>query len=100
MRDTSDLADEEDDADSEWTSETAEEIGLIRWVLSGFLIVPVRIYQQMISPLLGPTCRFRPTCSEYFIQSVKKHGPLRGSWRGVCRIARCHPFHPGGDDPP
>ena len=63
------------------------------------LILPVRIYQQLVSPLLGPTCRFNPTCSEYFIQAVRKYGPLRGAWRGLCRIARCHPLHPGGDDP-
>ena len=73
--------------------------GLVRRLLSGMLIGPVRVYQQMISPLIGPQCRFQPTCSEYFIQAVRKYGPLRGAWRGVCRIARCHPFHPGGDDP-
>ncbi len=64
------------------------------------LIVGVRLYQGLISPWIGRHCRFTPTCSEYFIQSVKKHGALRGSWRGLCRICRCHPFHPGGDDPP
>jgi putative membrane protein insertion efficiency factor len=70
-----------------------------RWVFSGLLIAPVRVYQHLISPLLGPTCRFRPTCSEYFVQAVRKYGPLRGAWKGLCRIARCHPLHPGGDDP-
>ncbi|WP_206028688.1 membrane protein insertion efficiency factor YidD [Thalassoroseus pseudoceratinae] len=60
----------------------------------------VRGYQRFISPLLGPSCRFTPTCSEYFIQAVRKYGILRGTWRGVMRILRCHPFHPGGYDPP
>ncbi len=66
----------------------------------GLLIGLVRLYQYWISPWLGPHCRFHPTCSEYFIQSVKKHGALRGTCRGLWRICRCHPFHPGGDDPP
>lgn len=78
----------------------SEEVGFFRWAFSLLLILPVRIYQVFISPLLGPSCRFDPTCSQYFIESVRKYGPLRGAWRGVCRIARCHPFHPGGYDPP
>jgi len=64
------------------------------------VIASVRCYQRIISPLLGPRCRFEPTCSEYFISSVRKHGALRGSLRGVVRICKCHPFHPGGSDPP
>jgi putative membrane protein insertion efficiency factor len=64
------------------------------------LILAVRIYQFAISPLLGPHCRFRPTCSEYFIESIRKHGTLRGTCRGMQRICKCHPFHPGGFDPP
>jgi putative membrane protein insertion efficiency factor len=64
------------------------------------LIVPVRCYQYLISPLLGPRCRFEPSCSEYFIGAVRKYGALRGAWRGVLRICRCHPWHPGGYDPP
>ena len=78
----------------------ADEVGFFRWLFSGLLIAPVRFYQRVISPMFGPTCRFHPTCSEYFVQSVRKHGPLLGTWRGLCRIARCHPFHPGGEDPP
>jgi len=65
-----------------------------------FLILGVRAYQVMLRPLLGGTCRFSPTCSEYFIGAVEKYGPLRGSWRGMKRILRCHPFQPGGYDPP
>ncbi|NIL98729.1 MAG: membrane protein insertion efficiency factor YidD [Planctomycetales bacterium] len=64
------------------------------------LLLWVRCYQWTISPLLGPRCRFHPSCSEYFLISVRKHGALRGGLRGVARICRCHPFHPGGYDPP
>lgn len=75
----------------------------MRWFLqipSRVLIGCVRGYQLFISPLLGKNCRFTPTCSQYFIESVKKRGAIVGSWRGVCRICKCHPFHPGGYDPP
>ena len=64
------------------------------------MIALVRGYQIFISPMLGPTCRFQPTCSAYFIECVKKYGAIRGAFRGVVRICKCHPFHPGGDDPP
>jgi hypothetical protein len=64
------------------------------------VIALVRIYQMTISPLLGPTCRFTPSCSQYMIEAVQRYGALRGGWRGVRRILRCHPFHPGGHDPP
>lgn len=69
-------------------------------ILSKLLIGSVRLYQILLSPLLGRQCRFEPSCSNYFIQAVHKHGPLKGAWRGLCRIGRCHPFHPGGYDPP
>lgn len=59
----------------------------------------VRGYQIFISPLLGPHCRFTPTCSAYFIQAVEKYGPFKGSWLGIKRILRCHPGNPGGYDP-
>ena len=64
------------------------------------MIVAVRVYQIFLGPFLGGRCRFTPSCSNYFIQAVQKHGPWKGAWRGVLRICRCHPFHPGGDDPP
>lgn len=64
------------------------------------LVLMVRFYQRGISPMFGPKCRFTPSCSEYYIQSVKKHGAIRGSLRGMWRIMKCHPFHPGGYDPP
>lgn len=64
------------------------------------LIAVVRLYQWTVAPLLGRHCRFEPTCSYYFIAAVRKYGALRGTIRGLRRIGRCHPFHPGGYDPP
>jgi putative membrane protein insertion efficiency factor len=64
------------------------------------LILFVRVYQVVLSPLLGGSCRFNPSCSAYFIEAVRKYGPWRGGWMGLRRILRCHPFHPGGPDPP
>jgi len=69
-------------------------------LLSMLLIFPVRMYQWTLRPLLGGACKFTPTCSEYFILAVRKYGPLRGAWKGMCRILRCHPFAAGGHDPP
>lgn len=60
----------------------------------------IRGYKRFVSPLLGRHCRFEPTCSDYFRLAVEKHGPWRGSLRGLSRICRCHPWHPGGFDPP
>lgn len=64
------------------------------------LILLVRVYQYTLSPLVGRQCRFHPTCSNYFIGAVRKHGAVIGTVRGIWRICRCHPFHPGGFDPP
>lgn len=72
----------------------------LRWLGEMLLILPVRAYQYCLSPLLPAACRFTPSCSEYFILAVRKYGPFRGLWKGVCRIGRCHPWHPGGYDPP
>jgi putative membrane protein insertion efficiency factor len=63
-------------------------------------IALVRIYQYTLSPLVGRQCRFHPTCSNYMIAAVEKYGALRGTWRGLRRIGRCHPWHPGGVDFP
>lgn len=72
----------------------------ISWVLSWVLILPVIVYQWTISPCLGRCCRFEPSCSQYFVLAVKKYGPFLGAIKGVFRILRCHPWHPGGYDPP
>ena len=63
------------------------------------LIFLIRVYQRLFSPLLPPACRFYPTCSQYFILAVQKHGSLRGGWMGVRRILRCNPYCKGGIDP-
>ncbi|MCC7632978.1 membrane protein insertion efficiency factor YidD [Stenotrophomonas rhizophila] len=62
------------------------------------LIALLRLYKRFISPLLGPRCRFMPSCSEYAMQAIAVHGPARGSWLAARRLGRCHPFHPGGID--
>jgi hypothetical protein len=59
----------------------------------------VWMYQKTISPWLPASCRFSPTCSQYAIEAFERHGVLRGGWLALCRIARCHPFSPGGLDP-
>ena len=66
----------------------------MRWLLIG----PIRAYQLVISPLIGPRCRFYPTCSSYGIEAIQRHGPVKGGWLTLKRIAKCHPLHPGGID--
>ena len=63
------------------------------------IIFLIRFYQKYISPLKPPSCRFYPTCSEYSVQALQKYGFIRGSWKALVRISKCHPFHPGGYDP-
>jgi uncharacterized protein len=64
------------------------------------LIAAIRLYQVTFSPLLGPACRFQPSCSHYMVESIKKYGLVIGLNRGVRRFLRCHPWDPGGYDPP
>ena len=63
------------------------------------LILPIRFYQKCISPLTPPTCRFTPTCSNYAIQAIRKHGPFKGLALAVWRILRCNPWGGSGYDP-
>lgn len=73
----------------------------IVWQLPASLVIfAVKCYQWLISPWLGPRCRFQPTCSSYFITAIRKYGVFAGSWRGLRRISRCHPWNAGGYDPP
>ena len=64
-----------------------------------FFISIIRLYRRFISPLLPPACRFTPTCSEYALEAYEKKNVLRATWMTAARIAKCHPFHPGGYDP-
>jgi uncharacterized protein len=59
----------------------------------------VLAYRYTLSPLLGPRCRFHPTCSAYALEAIGRHGALRGGWLTLKRLGRCHPWHPGGYDP-
>ncbi|MEX2366963.1 MAG: membrane protein insertion efficiency factor YidD [Pseudohongiellaceae bacterium] len=59
----------------------------------------ISAYQYLLSPFLGSNCRYYPSCSQYTRQAIEKHGPGAGSWLGIKRICRCHPFHEGGVDP-
>ncbi|QDF99563.1 membrane protein insertion efficiency factor YidD [Azoarcus sp. DD4] len=67
--------------------------------MKALLIAIFRAYRYAISPMLGRNCRFHPSCSEYAIEAVERHGALRGGWLAIKRVGRCHPFHPGGYDP-
>ena len=74
-----------------------------RWpglLIQALLILAIRLYQYTLSPLLGPACRFEPSCSRYMIGALRKYGLLKGLWKGTSRLLRCHPWHPGGYDPP
>lgn len=63
------------------------------------LLLLIKIYQKMISPLFPASCRFYPSCSEYSYGSIKKHGVIKGTYYSIIRILKCHPYHPGGFDP-
>ena len=63
------------------------------------MLAAIRAYQLLLSPLLGPHCRFAPSCSAFAAEAVARHGVAHGGWRALRRIMRCHPFNPGGYDP-
>lgn len=67
----------------------------MKWLFMGL----IRLYQRTLSVVLPSSCRFYPSCSQYGYEAIQKYGALRGGWMAVKRIARCHPFHPGGYDP-
>jgi len=68
-------------------------------LLKKLVILPIRAYQVLLSPLLGPTCRYQPTCSHYMVQAIDEWGVIRGVWLGIRRIFRCHPWGGHGYDP-
>lgn len=97
--------DEQGSWDSERISDSPiddHESGLARGARPGplamVLLAPVRVYRAVISPLLPPSCRFYPSCSEYAVEALTVHGALRGSWLTLRRLLRCGPWHPGGLD--
>jgi putative membrane protein insertion efficiency factor len=72
---------------------------VFEWGVGRILIILVRVYQHTLRSIFPPSCRFSPSCSEYAIGALKKFGALKGGWLSVKRLARCHPFNPGGYDP-
>ena len=70
------------------------------WRAPAFALrVLIRVYQLCVAPLLGPRCRFAPSCSHYAAEAITRHGAVMGAWLAIKRIARCHPWHEGGFDP-
>lgn len=67
--------------------------------LTALLVFPIRLYQRCISPMFPPSCRFTPTCSQYAAEAIRRHGPAKGLWLALRRLARCHPWGGSGYDP-
>lgn len=74
-------------------------IRFLREVAVALLLFPIRIYRRYISPLTPPSCRFTPTCSQYAMEAIQKHGPVKGLYLAIRRILRCHPWGGSGYDP-
>jgi len=72
---------------------------IVRQIFSFPFILAIKGYQLIISPWLGPKCRFTPTCSQYGIDALKKYGPFKGLWLTIKRLSKCHPWGPSGLDP-
>lgn len=71
----------------------------IKFIFSSIFLAIIKIYQTLISPLLPPSCRYTPTCSQYTVIAIKKYGPFKGGWLGLRRIMSCHPWGGHGHDP-
>ena len=71
----------------------------LKKILVALLVLPIQFYRHCISPLFPPVCRFTPTCSQYTIEALRKHGPVRGLWLAIKRICRCNPWGGSGYDP-
>jgi uncharacterized protein len=78
----------------------ARGVEIMEQAASALIIGLIWVYQRTLSPLLGPACRFEPSCSRYMVGAIQKYGLLRGAWKGLKRFLSCHPWHPGGYDPP
>lgn len=72
---------------------------LLKKGLVALLILPVKLYQYVLSPMMGPSCRYTPTCSQYTIEALRKHGPFKGLWLSLKRIVSCNPWGGHGHDP-
>ncbi len=79
-------------------AEFASALGRASLAMRLPLVALIRLYQLAISPLFPPSCRFYPTCSQYALVAISEHGALRGGWLAIARLARCHPWNPGGVD--
>ncbi|MFB9914784.1 membrane protein insertion efficiency factor YidD [Gluconobacter kanchanaburiensis] len=73
---------------------------MIRQAVTALMLSLIDAYKLFISPFIGTNCRFDPTCSSYALTVIREHGPFRGGWLAICRIARCHPWAKGGTDLP
>ena len=71
----------------------------MRKILTAPLIVLIKVYRYLLSPVIGTHCRYTPSCSQYALEALESHGLLRGSWLAVKRVVSCHPWHAGGYDP-
>ncbi|MEC3880592.1 membrane protein insertion efficiency factor YidD [Parapedobacter sp. 10938] len=72
---------------------------VIKAAIAGVFLLLVRAYQLLLSPMLGASCRYTPTCSQYAIEAIRKYGPFKGGWLAIRRITRCHPWGGHGHDP-
>ena len=72
---------------------------VIKPAVGGIFLILIKLYQLLLSPMLGASCRYTPTCSQYAVEAIRKHGPFKGGWLALKRISRCHPWGGHGHDP-